>query len=103
MQVTFAAVQDKDETTRNTSCLHAAITGFAKTTVAATATTLNLALVDMATSAAGDKVVFHFGGDTYIFADVAADGTAGDNILNDTDIVIKIAGLVDLDLLVSAL
>jgi len=81
----------------------AAITGFAKTTVAATATTLNLALVDMATSAAGDKVVFHFGGDTYIFADVAADGTAGDNILNDTDIVIKIAGLVDLDLLVSAL
>lgn len=77
------------------------LTTFVKTTT--TAATLDLALVDLAGSASGDKLVFQFGGDTYIYADVAADGTAGDNIVNDTDVLVKLTGLVDLDLLVSAL
>lgn len=73
---------------------------FVKTTT--TAASLNLALVDLAASA-NDKLVFQFGGDTYIYADVANTGAAGDNILNDTDVLIKLTGAVDLDLLVSAL
>lgn len=79
----------------------ATLSTFVKTTT--TAATLDLALVDLAGSAAGDKLVFQFGGDTYIYADVVADGTAGDNIVNDTDVLVKLTGLVDLDLLVSAL
>lgn len=74
---------------------------FVKTTT--TAATLDLALVDLASSAAGDKLVFQFGGNTYIYADVAADGTAGDGIVNDTDVLVKLTGTIDLDLLVSAL
>lgn len=77
------------------------LTTFVKTTT--TASTLDLALVDLASSAAGDKLVFQFGGNTYIYADVAADGTAGDDIVNDADVLVKLTGTVDLDLLVSAL
>lgn len=72
-----------------------AITTFAKTTT--TQTNLNLALVDLA-AAAADNVVFQLGGDTYVYSDVNAD-----NILNDSDIVVKLAGTVNLDLLVNAL
>ena len=79
----------------------AALNTFVKTTT--TAATLDLALVDLAGSAAGDKLVFQFGGDTYVYADVTAAGAAGDGIVNDTDVLVKLTGTVDLDLLVSAL
>lgn len=79
----------------------ATLSTFVKTTT--TAATLDLALVDLAGSAAGDKLVFQLGGDTYIYADVVNAGTAGDNIVNDTDVLVKLTGTVDLDLLVSAL
>ncbi|GGG59635.1 hypothetical protein GCM10011403_16200 [Pseudohongiella nitratireducens] len=72
-----------------------AITTFAKTTT--TQTSLNLALVDLA-AAAADNVVFQLGGDTYVYSDVNTD-----NILNDSDIVVKLSGTVDLDLLIDAL
>lgn len=72
-----------------------AITTFAKTTTAQTS--LNLALVDLA-AAAADNVVFQLGGDTYVYSDVNTD-----NILNDSDIVVKLSGTVDLDLLIDAL
>lgn len=80
------------------------IVGFAKTTT--TQTSLSLALVDMAAST-DQAVVFQLGGDTYVYADLAANGAGGtagaDNVLNDTDVVLKISGAVDLDLLVDAL
>lgn len=75
----------------------AAITTFAKTTVAGT--TLNLALVNAAASADGDSLVFAFGGNTYIYADIG--GSA--DLVDDADVVIKLTGTVDLDLLVDAL
>ena len=78
----------------------ATLLGFVKATT--TAATLDLALVDLAASA-NDKLVFQFGGDTYVYADVTAAGAAGDNIVNDTDVLVKLTGTVDLDLLVSAL
>jgi hypothetical protein len=71
---------------------------FAKATVGTiTATTLPAALTQAA-AASGDQLVFQFGGDTYIFAD---NTTAG--VLDSGDVVVKITGLVDLDLLVLAL
>ena len=74
-----------------------AITNFAKATT--TQTSLNLALVDLAAgTGAAENVVFQLGGDTYIYAD-----ENGDDILNDSDIVIKLTGSVDLDLLIDAL
>lgn len=79
----------------------AALSTFVKTTT--TGATLDLALVELATSAAGNKLVFQFGGDTYVYADVTTAGAAGDNIVNDTDVLVKLTGTVDLDLLVSAL
>ena len=75
-----------------------AVAGFAKTTVAGA--TLDLALVNAAASADGDALVFAFGGDTYIFVD---QGVVPDDLVTDTDIVIKLTGTVDLDLLVDAL
>jgi hypothetical protein len=72
-----------------------AITTYAKATTAQT--NLNLALVDLAAGAA-DNVVFQLGGDTYVYSDVNAD-----NILNDSDIVVKLTGSVNLDLLIDAL
>lgn len=57
----------------------------------------NLGAVAPAAGAAGDNVVFQYDGNTYIYSDVGADG------LTDNDVVIKLTGLVDLDLLVSAL
>ena len=74
-----------------------AITNFAKATT--TQTSLNLALVDLAAgTGAAENVVFQLGGDTYIYAD-----ENGDDILNDSDIVIKLTGTVNLDLLIDAL
>lgn len=72
--------------------------GFERTTV--TASSLNLALVDLA-AGSKDAVVFAFGGDTYVYADNAA-GVAN-NQVDDADLLVKITGSVDLDLLVSSL
>ncbi len=72
-----------------------AVTTFDKATT--TASTLDLALVDLAASTTDDYVVFAFGGDTYIYAD------EGDDLVTDTDVLVKLTGTVDLDLLVDAL
>ena len=69
--------------------------GFVKTTI--TAGSLNLAFV-AAAALADDAVVFQFSGNTYIYED-----SNGDNLLNDDDIVVKLVGLIDLDLLVDVL
>ena len=42
-----------------------------------------------------DNVVFHFGGDTYVYADNGADG------LTDNDILVKLTGTLDLDQLIT--
>lgn len=73
-----------------------AVTGFAKTTVAGA--TLDLALVNAAASADGDALVFAFGGNTFIYVDNDAN-----DLVSDTDILVKLTGTVDLDLLVDAL
>lgn len=60
---------------------------------------LALALIDVAADAnAANGVVFAFGGDTYAFKDLDAD-----NVLDDTDALIKLTGLIDQDLLVADL
>jgi len=41
-----------------------------------------------------ENVVFHFGGDTYVYQDVGADG------LTDTDFLVRLTGLQNLDLLI---
>lgn len=73
-----------------------ALTGFAKFTTAHT--DLDLALKDAAIAAAGDNLVFQLGGDTYIYSDTGANGTVDSN-----DVLVKLAGAVDLDALVLSL
>jgi len=67
--------------------------------VTTNATSLNLALIDLAASATKNEVVFAFGGDTYIYAD---NGTEA-NFVDDADMLVKVTGLVDLDLLADSL
>ncbi|WP_304951504.1 DUF4214 domain-containing protein [Sulfitobacter sp.] len=67
------------------------------TKVTTTASSLDLALVDLAASEE-DNLVFDLGGDTYIYADID-----GNDELDDTDVVIKLDGGVDNDLLVDVL
>jgi len=66
---------------------------FAKLTV--TASTLAGALTEAGASGTAD-LLFQFGGDTYVYKDK---GTAG---LTDDDILVKLVGTYDLDLLISA-
>ncbi|MFG6581179.1 DUF4214 domain-containing protein [Sulfitobacter sp. 1A13191] len=72
------------------------------TKVTTTASSLDLALVDLAASEE-DNLVFDFGGDTYIYADLGGLEGAGNGELDDTDVVIKLDGGVDNDLLVDVL
>jgi len=62
-----------------------------------TATTLNGALLEAAGLKVGgtdkENVVFHFGGDTYVYVDTSANG------FDTTDKLVKLAGLINLDLL----
>jgi hypothetical protein len=62
-----------------------------------TGSTLDLALVNAAASTS-DQVVFQYGGDTYAFVDAS-----GNNTLDSTDILVKLTGAINLDLLVQAL
>jgi hypothetical protein len=66
-----------------------------------TATTFAGALTE-AGAAAGTNLVFAFGGDTYVYVDSATAGAytavAG---LDDGDVLVKLTGLVDLDLLIA--
>jgi hypothetical protein len=59
-----------------------------------TATTL-LGVLTAAATSANARVVFQFGGDTYVFAD-----TGANNTLDASDFLVKLTGLVDLDLLI---
>ena len=80
------------------------VTGFVKTTV--TGATLGLALSDAAANTAGNNLVFQYNGDTYAFVDNAvATGTDLNTVgtFGNGDIVVKLTGTVDLDLLVLAL
>jgi hypothetical protein len=64
-----------------------------------TATTLVGALTEAGahtvTNVAADFLVFHFGGDTYVYNDTGAAG------LDDADGLVKMTGLLDLDLLIA--
>ena len=74
----------------------AGITSFAKVATV-TGTTFGLVLTNLGASTTADNVVFQYGTDTYIYSDVGANG------LTDNDIVIKLTGTVDMDMLVLAL
>ncbi|MDR0780817.1 MAG: hypothetical protein LBF16_09000 [Pseudomonadales bacterium] len=75
--------------------------GFTKITV--TGNTLNQALIQAANDS-HDNVVFAYGGDTYIYADLGTAGRgAGNHVVDDTDLLVKLVGAVNLDLLVTAL
>lgn len=67
------------------------------TKATSTAASFGLALVDIGASTTADNVVFQYGGDTYIYSDVGANG------LTDNDVLIKLTGNIDLDMLVAAL
>jgi hypothetical protein len=69
--------------------------GFAKL-VSTTATTYAGILTEAGASAT-DNLVFHFGGDTYIYGDDAVDG------LGDADVLIKLTGTLDLDQLITVI
>jgi hypothetical protein len=76
------------------------VTTFAKTTV--TGATLGLALTDAA-SKAGNNLVFTYNGDTYVFIDNATTTIDASNTVGtfgSDDVVIKLVGSYDLDLLV---
>lgn len=62
-----------------------------------TGSTFGLVLTNLGASTTDNNVVFQFGGDTYAYSDVGNDG------LGNNDIVVKLTGTIDLDLLVSAL
>ena len=68
-------------------------------------TDLSLALKDAAVFKSGgvdiDTVVFQMGGNTYVYQDTVS--PAGSNLVSDDDIVVKLAGNIDLDALVVAL
>jgi len=74
----------------------AGITTFAKA-AAVTGSSFGLVLTNLGASTTADNVVFQYGTDTYIYSDVGANG------LTDNDIVIKLTGTVDMDMLVLAL
>ena len=65
-----------------------------------TATTYAGALTD-AGAAAGANLLFAFGGDTYAYVDLATGGTSVAG-LDDGDLLVKLVGTYDLDLLISA-
>jgi len=71
-------------------------TGFVKSTTI-TGSTLDLALVSAAASAS-NNLVFQYDGNTYVFVDTTTDGA-----LDSTDILVKLTGTINLDLLVQAL
>jgi len=71
------------------------ITTFAKAATV-TGSTFGLVLTNLG-AAAENNVVFQYEGNTYVYADVGAAGLTND------DVVIKLTGTVDLDMLVSAL
>ena len=64
--------------------------------MATTATTYAGALTDAGASAIGANLLFAFGGDTYAYVDQGAPG------LDDADLLVKLVGTYDLDLLISA-
>jgi S-layer protein len=70
---------------------------FAKFT-STTATTFAGMLTE-AGAAAGANLVFHFGGDTYVYSDKLVGGLGG---LDDTDILVKLTGTLDLDQMITA-
>jgi len=94
-----ATKSDALEVWSNDSSLQ--LSAFVKTAI--TAGSLNLALVAAAASTDGDKLVFTYAGNTYIYGDLDAAGAAGNGIVDDTDILIKLTGVIDLDLLVDAI
>ena len=71
--------------------------GFAKTVI--TTSGLNFALIEAARLTVGDHLVFHHDGDTYVYADTGA----SKNVLDDDDLLVKLVGTLDLDLLVASL
>lgn len=71
--------------------------GFVKSTTI-TGSTLDLALVNAAASTAGNNLVFQYDGNTYVYVDA---GTP--NALDSADILVKLTGTINLDLLVLAL
>jgi hypothetical protein len=77
------------DTTRSDVLNVGGLGAFAKFT-STTATTFAGILTEAGNSAVGANLVFHFGGDTYVYSDVGAG-------LDDTDILVKLTGTLDLD------
>ena len=69
---------------------------------ATTATTYAGALTDAGASALGANLLFAFGGDTYAYVDLATGAGGSVAGLDDGDLLVKLVGTYDLDLLISA-
>jgi hypothetical protein len=93
---TFGAMDTVDGLDLAADTLTVAAAGFKHVDIAAGS--LNLALTQAASSSAGDALVFHFDGNTYIYGDSDAN-----NRLDDTDLLVKVVGDVNLDQLVATL
>jgi len=95
----FSLVMNSDGTVNSTKSdtlgiMHSA--AFVKVTTGLTGTTLGAVLTQVA-ALASDNVVFQYGGDTYLFVDATGAG-----VLDSSDTVVKLTGLIDLDGLVLA-
>jgi hypothetical protein len=62
-----------------------------------TGSTFGLVLTNLGASTAADNVVFQYEGNTYIYSDIGGNG------LTDNDVVVKLTGTIDMDMLVLAL
>jgi len=93
---TAADAKVVDTTKSDLLKLGAAVTTFKAFTT--TQTDLDLALKDAAASALGNDLVFHMGGNTYVYQDKGTD-----SIVDANDTVVQVVGQVNLDLLISSL
>lgn len=73
-----------------------AFTKFTSTTATTFAGILSEAGAAAVGGVATDNLVFHFGGDTYVYVDTGTDG------LTDNDILVKLTGTLDLDQMTTA-
>ena len=86
------------DTTRSDVLNLSTVTAFTKFT-STTASTFAGILSEAGAAAVGgvakDNLVFHFGGDTYVYVDTGTDG------LTDNDILVKLTGTLDLDQMIT--
>lgn len=89
--LTFATMDTIENFDVGNDELHLGVTTFG--VVAVTGATSVTDAINIAAQSATDNAVFTYGGDAYVLVD--ADGGAGPNVLESTDILVKLVGISD--------